>query len=319
LLTALISRPGYRPEAVEHTKNLLTVALPTIDYTPANVLGVSLPPLLHGDLRWQVLPTPEALAAAKPGDLPALVDGTLKSGAMEVTVVGDVTPERAIMEVARTLGTLPTREEPRPVPASSPTLRPPSGGGPPLILHHKGRADQAIAYVEWPTHDFYADAHESHVLVLAAAILHNRLIDRIRTGESASYAPTADAVAVSEVLGYGYVEAEAEIPPSRIGGFYKDVEEIVADMGRSPPSADELLRARAPLIADFEKSRQTLEFWTTFLGHSQADPREIDSIRRKTPDFQSVTAAEISAACARWLTPATAWKLIVRADTPAKP
>jgi zinc protease len=314
LLTALISRPGYRPEALEHTKNLLAVALPTLDYTPSNVLAISLPSLLHGgDERWAPLPTREALTAAGPGDLPALVDKALKSGAMEVTIVGDVTVERAIAEVARTLGTLPARDDPKPVPASSPTVRPPTGGGAPLVLHHKGRADQAIAYVEWPTQDFYADPHEAHVLVLAAAILRDRLLDRIRVAESASYAPGADAVAMSEELGFGYVEARAEIPPARIDGFYRDVEEIVADMGRRPPTADELLRARAPLLADIARSRETLDFWITYLAHSQADPREIDSIRRKTPDFESVTAAEISAACRRWLKPSTAWKLIVRA------
>ena len=319
LLTALISRPGYRPEGLEHARNLLTQALPTMDFTPGGVLNRNLQPLLHGDQRWQGLPTSEALAAAKPSDLVALVDGPLKSGAMEVTVVGDITPERAIFEVARTLGTLATRAEPKPVPASSPTLRPPTGGGDPLVLYHKGRADQAIAFVEWPTQDFYADTHEAHVLWLAAAILQNRLIDRVRIRESASYAPSADSISTSEEIGYGFVYAQAEIPPARIDGFYKDIEDIVADLGRAPPSADELLRARAPLIADEEKARQTLEFWTAFINHSQSDPRELASIRRKIPDFQSITADEISAACRKWLTPATAWKLVVRAQAPAKP
>ena len=313
LFAALISRPGYRPEAVERQKALVGVEARTVDFTPASVLGVNLPVLLHrGDRRWAVMPTPEALAAAKPADLPALLDPILKTGAIEVTIVGDVTVDQAVSEVGRTLAALPQRAEPRAVPAASPTLRPPDGGGPPIVLRHKGRPDQAFAYVEWPTNDFYADPHEAHVLVLAASVLQNRLIDRIRVTEGATYSPNADSNAQSEMIGYGYVQALVEIPPPRIDGFYRDVNAILADLGRTPPSADEVLRARAPLLETEAKARESMDFWSYYLSHAQTDPREIGAIRRKITDFNSITAEEISAACRKYLTPERAWRLIVK-------
>ena len=232
-------------------------------------------------------------------------------------MIGDVTPEQAIAEVGRTLGSLPKRAEPKAVPASSPTIRPPSGtGGPPVSLHHKGRKDQAIAYLEWPTTDFYADRHEAHVLVLTADVLQNRLLDRVRIREGVSYAPTSDAYAASEEIGFGYLQVTAEVPPARIDTFFSDVGEIVGDLCAQPPSADELLRARAPRIESETRSRQTLAYWTSYIGDLQADPREVESIRVKIPDFQSVTPAELSAACRKYLTPDRAWKLTV---TPAAP
>jgi zinc protease len=259
------------------------------------------------------MPTADELAAAKPGDLPALLDPTLSSGSIEVTIVGDVTLEQAISEVGRTLAALPPRAEPRAVPGASPTLRPPEGGGPPTVLRHKGRPDQAFAYVEWPTTDFYADPHQAHVLVLAAGVLQNRLIDRIRVTEGATYAPNADSAAYSEMIGYGYVQASVEIPPPRIDGFFRDINEILADLGRAPPSADEVLRARAPLLETEAKSRETMDFWSYYLSHAQTDPREIGAIRRKVADFNSISAEEISAACRKYLTPDRAWRLIVKA------
>jgi zinc protease len=320
LLAALISRPGYRPEALEHAKDLMAVALKTADYTPGEVLTVNLPVLLHGgDRRWAVLPTAEELAASKPGDMAAVLDGALKSGAIEVTVVGDVTVDRALYEAGRTLGALPMRPDPAPVPASSPTVRPPAGGGPALVLRHKGRADQAIAYVEWPTTDFYANTHQARTLVLASAILQNRLIDRVRLTEGATYAPNADATSVSELLGFGYVQATVEIPPPRVAGFYRDIEAIVADLGRTPPTADEMLRARAPLLDSEAKARQDLDFWSYYLAHSQADPRELTSIQTKIGDYNSITAAEISAVCRKYLTPDRAWKLIILPAAPGGP
>ena len=230
-----------------------------------------------------------------------------------MTIVGDVTVDQAVTEVGRTLAALPQRAEPRAVPGASPTLRPPDGGGPAVVLRHKGRPDQAFAYVEWPTTDFYADPHGAHVLVLAADVLQNRLIDRIRVTEGATYAPSADSAAYSEMIGYGYVQATVEIPPPRIEGFFRDITAILADLGRTPPTADEVLRARAPLLETEAKARETMDFWSYYLSHSQTDPREIGAIRRKIADFNSITAEEISAACRKYLTPDRAWRLIVKA------
>ncbi|HLZ84616.1 MAG TPA: insulinase family protein, partial [Caulobacteraceae bacterium] len=312
LFTALISHPGYRPEAVARAKNLMEIALNAGDYAPADVLAANLPEMLHGDdHRWAVVPSRMRLTSTKPSDLADMLDDALKAGALEVTIVGDVAVDQAITEVARTLATLPARADPLPEPATSPTLRPPSGG-PPIVLTHKGRPDQAIAYIEWPTNDFYANPHESHVVVIAAGILQNRLIDRVRVTEGATYAPGAESNSSSELLGFGYLQASVEIPPAKIEGFYRDVDAIVSDLGRNPPTADEVLRARAPLVDAETRARETLDFWSYFLAKSQADPRELDAIRRKIPDYNSVTAAEITAVCRKYLTAERAWKVIVR-------
>ena len=67
LFAALISRPGYRPEAMEHQMARIAVEARTLDFTPSAVMAVNLPVLLHrGDRRWAVMPTTEELAAAKP-------------------------------------------------------------------------------------------------------------------------------------------------------------------------------------------------------------------------------------------------------------
>jgi zinc protease len=318
LMTAMISRPGYRPEAVQSLKASFGVALPMMDSTPGGVGSRELPQLLHsGDARWRGLPTAAELAAATPSELPALVGPALKSGAMEVTVVGDVTVDQVIATAGATLATLPSREDPQAVPIASRTIRPPGGRSQPMVLLHKGRSDQAIAFVEWPTTDFYADPHGARVRDVAIHILQNRLIDRVRSAEGATYSPSAGGAAATDLVGYGFVDASVEIPPGKIDGFYNDVASIVRDMGRSPPSADELLRAKAPMLEAELKARETNGFWLGTIASSQADPRVLDNARSRIADLRSVTADEVMLVCRKYLTQDRAWKLIVRAvDSP---
>ena len=142
------------------------------------------------------------------------MDRPLSGGAIEVTIIGDITAEAASEAVAATFGAL----SPRPafsLPNSPANVRFPATRISPVELTHKGRADSALAYLAWPAHDFFADMQGSRALTLAADVLRNRLLDQVRVAEGATYSVQAGAVLSDSLTGYGYAWTKVETPPEK--------------------------------------------------------------------------------------------------------
>ncbi|MBE7218455.1 MAG: insulinase family protein, partial [Caulobacteraceae bacterium] len=266
--------------------------------------------------RFQTLPTAAELAPATAASLPAMVGEALASGAVEVTIVGDVDPQAAIAATASTFGALPQRRPYAP-PAAALATGFPAPDATPVVETHAGRADQAIAFAAWPLTGFYADPQAARTLDVAAQVLETRLVEKVRMAEGATYSPNADATQSQVFPRYGDLQALVETPPAKIDGFWRDLSAIAADMRARPPSADELARAKKPILETLMKQRQSNEFWLQRLDRAWSDPRSLDAIRSQLPDLERVTAADVQAAARARLEDAKLWRLIVRSPTPA--
>jgi zinc protease len=315
VMAAYVADPGYRPEAFERLRQAYLTALPQWAATPEGVLRRDFETLIHdGDPRWAT-PGEAELNAAQPGDVKALLQAPLTAGPIEITMVGDVSVDEAIAQVAATFGALPPR------PAHAP---PPPGGlvtafPPPAAVSRTdtGRADQAMAVVAWPLTDFFEDTARSRAAMLAGEVLENRVIDKVRIGQGATYSPETEVTLSEDFPHYGVAFSAVEMPPEKIPGFFADVAAITADMRDHGVTDDELMRARNPRVATIRKARMTNEYWLTRLAGSLSDPRRLDLIRTTLPDYEKVTPADIQAAARRYFVDDNAWKLLVKAATPA--
>ena len=312
VLTAYVSQPGWRPEGFQRMKTYGETLLNQMAATPQGVMRRDLEALLHpGDQRW-AFPTLPQIQAMQPAEVKALLEGPLANGPVEVTVVGDVSIERAIQAVAVTFGALPARPTPPPVPpAGALDVHFPAPNATPVALTHGGRADQAIAYEAWPTGDFFANPQEERNLRLAERVLDLRLIDVVRIAQGATYSPGTDWESSTVFPGYGYVAANVEIPPEKVAGFFADVSKIVADLGSKPVTADELDRARKPRIEAIQKAQETNEYWLGQLSGAQTDPRKLDAVRQSISGLERVTAADVQRAAATYLKDDRVWKLVI--------
>jgi zinc protease len=313
-LTAYLADPGFRPQAFERLRTAYLAQLPQLDATPGGVFARESGALLtNGDKRF-AFPSEQQLEATKPEALKALLSGPLAHDGVEVTIVGDVTADQAIAEVAKTFGALPPRA-PRTAPGGAAlTLAFPAPTAAPVELKHTGRADQAVGVVAWPMPDFYADMRRSRVNMLTGEVFENRLLDQVRIAEGATYSPEAETTLSQTFPGYGYLMAQVEMPPAKLPGFFSAAEKIANDMATGGITADELVRARAPRVAGLAKSQLTNEYWLADLSGSIAEPRKLDLIRSTFPDYNAVTAADIQDAAKRWLTSDKAWKLEIVAQ-----
>jgi zinc protease len=311
VLAAYVTHPGWRPEAFERLRTSLIAALPQIDATPGGVLGRNLQLKLHdGDPRWRLLPDKAEIEATKLDDVKAVIGPQLKSGHLDVVMTGDVTVDQAIAATASTFGALPPRPR-TPPPAGAKDVRFPAPTTQPVMLSHTGRADQAQALEAWPTVDTYADVHQSRVLLLTEQILELRLIDQVRIAEGATYSPQTGFASSAFFPGFGYISAGVETPPAKIPTFFADVSKIAGEMAQKGVTADEIDRARKPLLERFDKDRQTNEYWQRALSELQSDPRRMELYRTYVTDLNSVTADEIRRAAAKYFVDSRAWRIEV--------
>ncbi len=255
-------------------------------------------------------PTRRRCAATRLDQLKALLTPALTRGPLEVVVTGDVTVDAAIKAVAATFGALPARG-PDPIGAGEYQVHFPAGDVRPVTRDHHGRADQAIAYVGWPAADLLSDPQRARRINIAAQVLQLRLIDQVRIAEGASYSPAAAASESDVFPGYGYVYASVETPPSKVAGFYADVDKITADLRTRPVTADEFQRAVRPRIESIERAQQTNSYWSAMLHNAQDDPRRLELIRSSLAGYRKMTVGDVQQAAQAYLTDASAWRFQV--------
>ena len=313
VLAAYVSAPGFRPEPFQRMRAYIAQLDNQLSATPQGVQQRELNKIIHGgDLRYE-FPTPQEAASSTPDQFKAVLSGPLANGPIDVVVVGDTTVEKAIALTAQTFGALPRRSDDQ-VPASARDVSLPHGGGEPLVLHHKGRADQSIAYASWPTDDFFSGPQRARTLRVLAEVMEDRLLTDLRMGAGVTYSPSAAATASLNFPRYGYLAAEVEVPPAKIGDFFADLTKISADLKAKDVTDDELARAKKPLVDDLLKSRSSNEYWLEQLSGAYEEPRRFDAIRGVVQSLESVDAAQLRDAAQRYLKDDSEFKLEI---TPA--
>jgi zinc protease len=315
VLTAYVAEPGWRAEAFQRQKGAGKTVHDQAESTDQGLLGINLSGLLHSGDRRFTFPSRDEIAKAQLDDLKAQVAPHLANDPIEVVIVGDITVEKATDAVARTFGALPARAPEQPVPAAQKVVAFPAPTAQPVVLTHKGRADQAIGYVAWPTTDFWANPQRARDTAVMGEVMSLRLTDELREAQGATYSPSVNYNHSLTWTGWGYVAASVEVPPAKLDDFFRDVGKIAADLRDKPPTPDEMARAKKPRLDQIERARLTNQYWLGELSNAQAEPRKLDFIRQLIPGTERVTAADVQRSAQTWLNDDRTYKLIVK---PAK-
>jgi zinc protease len=318
VLAAYSSQPGYRPEAFARLRTYASTLQAQLEATPSGVMSRDLNRLMHGNDQRFAFPDSQQIESATPEAFKAIMQQYVADGPIDIVIVGDIPLQKAIDLTAATFGALPARTA-GPVPSKARAVSLPVASSDPIVLHHKGRADQAIAYAAWPTDDFFSNPQRARTLRVLAAVMENRLLDDLREAAGVTYSPQAGASASLIFPHYGYLSAAVEIPPDKMHSFYEDLSKIAAALRTTDVSADELERAKKPLVDGLEKSRVTNEYWLDQLSGAYEDPRRLDAVRTVQASLSSVTAAEIKEAARLYLSDDKLWKLEITAEPGAAP
>jgi zinc protease len=312
VLTAFARDPGFRASGWDRLRSLAGTIHDQFETTAQGVFGRDSGALLRsGDRRWEV-PSRQAMTETQVTALRELMVPALSAAPLEVIVVGDITVDEAVRQVAATFGALPARQST--AGGSAPPVRFPAAGS--VTRTHKGRADQAMGFIAWPTDDTYDDLRRTRTLNLLSRVMQLRLTEQIREAQGTSYSPQAVHSTSDHAAGYGYMAAVLEAPPQALEGFFRDAEGIARSLREQPISADELERARRPMVEQMQRARNSSnQFWVSELAGLHARPGRAATILTGPAQVSAVTPAELQQAARQYLVDSKAWRMSVVPET----
>ena len=292
VLAAYAQDPGFRPELGDKLKAAAPMLATQFEAVPGVVYGRELVRVMSGgDARLAGPPTGADLAATRPEDLPAVLRDPL-AGAPDVVIVGDVSVDASIAAMQATFAAGDARGH---GPQAALQVHPAADGGAPHVVQHAGRADQAVIGWHWAMPDHWADPMLAVTGKVAAAVLQARLVDTVRSQLGITYSPNASSAASIDVAGMGSFSAQLETPPEKFEAFRQLLKTQLSELAAQPVSADELLRARQPLIEKRRKAEETNGHWSYWLAKLAREPRARGVMLAEVEQLQGVTADGVHA------------------------
>ena len=234
----------------------------------------------------------------------------LAYGPVEVQIFGDFDRNAALAALQRTFGALPVRR-PLPANAAPATGRFPAPNAQPVVLTHRGDANQAAAVIAWGTGGGMAGVTESRQLEILTQLFTNRLMDRMRERLGASYAPQVVNNWPLDLAGGGSIMAFAQIQPSATSAFFAAAQEIAADLSARPPGSDELTRVLEPLRQQITRATTSSAFFMGQLEGATQDPSRFAALRSLLVDYTRTTPEKMQALAQKYLDPQKGWRLAV--------
>ncbi|GAA0864045.1 insulinase family protein [Sphingopyxis soli] len=280
------------------------------DATPNAVLDRNMRGwLANDDARWAA-PDKAQIAALTPAAFRAFWEPRLASGPIEVQLFGDLSTVDYKKILAETLGALPAR----------PTIAPPAGqtvafakhNVTPVVAYHRGETGQAAAMTAWPTSGGRAAPRDAQGLDVLAAIFNDRLFDRLRAEQGASYGPAVDSHWPTGFEGSGgYLLVGSLLAPKDVDRFYGIARDIAADLVARPVSADELARNAGPIREQIARASTGNVYWMFLLEGATRDPRVAAAALSVEQDISGITPADIQRLAREYLVPARQWSLAI--------
>jgi zinc protease len=314
---AFLTDPAWRPDGLARLKASKDVIYRSVVSSPGAVWGTQGEAILRSGDRRFAFPTPAEFDALTLSAARQALDPALKSAPLEITIVGDTSVEAATRAVAKTFGALPRRAASAGTTPAMRAVRFPAGRGT-ETLTHAGRADQAMAMVFWPMRD-YGDGSEARALRVLQSIFQVRLTEVLREKLGDTYSPGTDWSPSTAFPGYGTIGGIAEVKPAEVDRVIGEMERIAADLARGNIGQDLFDRARAPLIADIEETRNNNPWWVNWLSGSASDPRRLTIIRDGRAQYERVTLSQARALARQYFDPTKARLVRVMPGPQASP
>lgn len=309
LMTARVVDPGYRPEAARQAKKALEELYLSLAHTPSGPFTLEVSRLLaSGDPRFGLPPEPEMLKRNL-DEVKAWVTPDLQHGYIELAIVGDLDVNATIEAVARTFGALPKRD-PR---AELADLRDVKFPATPIAKSYAIPTEipKGVVAIYWPTTDAL-EIHRTRRLTLLGLVLSDRLRVKVREQLGDAYSPGAGNNPSEVYPGYGYMIANVTVDPPRAEQIADAVTAVGTDIVTKGVTADELDRAKLPVLTQLRESARTNQYWLgSVLARAQERPQQLDWCRTRYKDIESIATTDLDALAKQYLPPDRASRVIV--------
>ncbi|PLK26056.1 pitrilysin family protein [Novosphingobium sp. TH158] len=301
VFAAMITDPGYRLEGQTLYYNAMNTFFARLRSTPGDALRNSAGGILSdNDPRFTLQPI-SAYRALSFKKLKADISERLAKGAIEIGVVGDFQEDAAIAAVARTFGALAPRE-PEFQPYAERRTRPFTADRSLRVLRHDGPKDQAIVRMTWPTRDG-EDPVETVRFALLEQVFQNMLTENLREALGKAYSPGVGAELSRVWRGYGTFTISSSANVTDVPAVRRAMLQALASLRDAPISADQLQRARAPMLESFDNALKRNGGWLALVDRAQTESDRIDRHVKGKERLAAITAADLRALARRYLVP----------------
>ena len=268
--------------------------------------------LSGNDLRWKI-PTPDEVRKVDAKAFRSFWEPLLASGPVEVLLFGDFETEMAVDALRNTVGALKPRSAASISQKASQVIFP-AGNAKPLRFTHKGPKDQLAAVIGWPTGAGLAQISEARQLEVLAALFRDRLFEKFRSEQAASYSPDMMANWPDEFRSGGFLMAFSQVKPEDAESFLRFSREIATDLAANAVSKDELQRAVEPAKQAIERTSSGNVFWMNQMEGASFSPERYKALSHYYSDYAGVTAEQLQALAKRYFRPEKAWTLLVEPE-----
>lgn len=310
VFAAFMTDPGWREEGLAQYRGQAPEIRRNLYASPTGILQAEVARMLRdGDVRYGY-PDATEVSGVDMAALQAFLNPALENAPIEITIVGDITEEAATAAIAATFGALPPRAASWPDYDEARNIHFPAPTPEPIILHHNGPDYQAMANVYWPTFDD-SDPHRTRTLSLLRAVFDLKLTERLREAEGFTYSAFNNSSNSDVYPDYGYLWVGVDVGVENVAATYAAIDELAAAMVAGDISADEVLRARRPILEQIQDAFESNGAWLNWLSQSWDKPERLDRIRSLTADYQSITREELVAMAASYLQPQSSWRVTI--------
>lgn len=306
LLQARLGDPAVREDAYAKAMQGFEQMYGQMASDVNGVMQLSGESFLAGNNKSFGLPSWPEFSSLKSDHIRGWVIPAILSGGLEVSLVGDFDLPHT-RELARVyLAPLAQREETQ---ATAVQIRFPAGES--LHLTAPSSIDKAMLVVAWPTADFW-DIERTRRLYLLTEVYSDRLRKVIREKLGATYSPQVMNRPSRSYPGYGVLRAQLIVAPAQVEPLGREVVQVATDLWKAGVTAEELERAKAPMLTSLKDMVRTNGYWlNSVLALSSRHPQQLQWPATILSGFESVTREQLSALAREYLDPARAARVMV--------
>ncbi|MBW2564240.1 MAG: insulinase family protein [Deltaproteobacteria bacterium] len=264
--------------------------------------------LAGGDSRFG-LPLFDELKKLTLEDIRSWIDGSLKHGRLEVSIVGDFNIDLVIETASRYLGSLPVRKTSE-YDKRSDLLEFPVAQS--LKIEVPTKINKGIVIIAYPSEDLW-DINRSRRLSVLSEIFSDRLRENIREKLGAVYSAFAFNSPKRAYPGYGVFYSMAYIDPGQASLIESKIKKIASDISKNGVTHEELKRALKPTLTSIKEMLGKNSYWLhTVLSQSTTYPQQLQWSRTILKDYASISVDEVSALAKKYLDNSKAATIVIK-------
>jgi zinc protease len=239
----------------------------------------------------------------------------LTSGAIEVSIVGDMPRARAAELAAMYVGSLPARD--RITPSTLADLRDMDRREGPVEIDE---TIDSLAPTAFVFGGFYgpdeSDVDATSKMSLAAQILRSRMVQELREERGLVYSIGASNMPGEAYPGFGrfFAASPADLP--KADELASAIHEMFAAFAKEGPTDEELETAKLQLANILDERMKEPSYWTQRLSDMTYRGRSLTDVVEAPERLQTYSASEVRRAFASLYAPENRFTIVIRPEKP---